>query len=92
MEFTLINLEDESEENAIFYKRLGDCLKIKPNEPTSAHWYDSGDFEKLVYMQGAQNDIFLGEFVRQFKGLSSTGKAKAITSQVSKEYRLLKNW
>jgi hypothetical protein len=89
MQFTMLTFEDESEETTIFYKRLGDCLKIKPNEPTSAHWYDSGDFEKLVYMQGAQNDIFLGEFVRQFKGLSSTGKAKAITSQVFKEYRLV---
>ncbi len=88
MEFTMLTFEDESEESAIFYKRLGDCQKITPNEPTSAHWYDSGDFEKLVYMQGAQNDIFLGEFVRQFRGLTSTGKAKAITSQI-KEYRLV---
>jgi hypothetical protein len=88
MEFTLINLEDESEESAIFYNSLSECRKIKPNEPTSVHWYDSGDYEKLVYLQGSQNDIELGKFVRQFRGLSSTGKAKAITSQL-KEYRLV---
>ena len=88
MQFTLINLEDESEETAIFYNSLSACQKIKPNEPTSAHWYDSGDYEKLVYLQGAQNDIELGKFVRQFRGLSSTGKAKAITSQL-KEYRFV---
>ena len=88
MEFTLINLEDELEETAVFYNSLSECQKITPNEPTSAHWYDSGDYEKLVYLQGAQNDIELGKFVRQFRGLSSTGKAKAITSQL-KEYRFV---
>ena len=88
MQFTLINLEDELEETAVFYNSLSECQKITPNEPNSAHWYDSGDYEKLVYLQGAQNDIELGKFVRQFRGLSSTGKAKAITSQL-KEYRFV---
>ena len=87
-QFTLVNLENESEEKAIFYNSLSECQKITPNEPTSAHWYDRGDYEKLVYLQGLQNDIELGKFVRQFRGLSSTGKAKAITSQL-KEYRLV---
>ena len=88
MQFTLVNLENESEETAIFYNSLSECQKIRPNEPTSAHWYDSGDYEKLVYLQGDQNDIELGKFVRQFRGLSSTGKAKIITSQL-KDYRLV---
>lgn len=88
MQFTLVNLENESEETAIFYNSLSECQKIRPNEPTSAHWYDSGDYEKLVYLQGDQNDIELGKFVRQFRGLSSTGKAKVITSQL-KDYRLV---
>lgn len=88
MQFTMVNLENELEETAIFYNSLSECQKIKPNEPTSAHWYDSSDYEKLVYLQGAQNDIELGKFVRQFRGLTSTGKAKAITSQL-KEYRLV---
>ena len=88
MQFTLVNLENELEETAIFYNSLSECQKIRPNEPTSAHWYDSGDYEKLVYLQGDQNDIELGKFVRQFRGLSSTGKAKVITSQL-KDYRLV---
>ena len=86
--FTMLTADEESEENAIFYNRLSDCLKIKPNEPTSAHWYGSGDFNKLVYLQAQQNDIELGKFVRQFRGLSSTGKAKVITSQL-KNFRLV---
>jgi hypothetical protein len=88
MQFTMVNLENELEETAIFYNSLSECQKIRPNEPTSAHWYDSGDYEKLVYLQGDQNDIELGKFVRQFRGLSSTGKAKVITSQL-KDYRLV---
>jgi hypothetical protein len=89
MEFTMLTFDAEPEESTDFYNSLSECQKIKPNEPTSAHWYDDGDFKKLVYLQGAQNDIELGKFVRKFRGLTSTGKAKAITSQVSKEYRLV---
>jgi DNA topoisomerase VI subunit A len=88
IEFTMLTFDDESEETATFYNSLSECQKIRPNEPTSAHWYDSGDYEKLVYLQGDQNDIELGKFVRQFRGLSSTGKAKVITSQL-KDYRLV---
>lgn len=82
LKFSMVNLEQELSENGDFYNRLTECNKIKPNEPTSAHWYDKGDFNKLVYMQGAQQDIGLGEFVRQFRGLSSSGKAKSITGKM----------
>ncbi len=64
--FSMVNPDGELAENDVFYKRLGDCLKIKPNEPTSAHWYNREDFNKLVYLQGSQNDIPIGLFVRQF--------------------------
>jgi len=86
--FSMLNFDDESQESVIFYKRLSNCRKIRPNEPTSAHWYEREDFNKLIYLQGAQHDIPLGEFIRQFKGLASTGKAKTITSQF-KDFRLV---
>ncbi len=82
IQFTMLTFDDELKKSAVFYNRLSECQKIKPNEPTSAHWYDRSDFNKLVYLQCAQNDIELGKFVRQFRGLSSTGKAKAITGKL----------
>jgi hypothetical protein len=80
LKLSMVNFKPELAESDVFYNQVSNCQKIKPNEPTSVHWYGSGDFNKLVYLQGSQNDIPLGEFVRQFKGLSSTGRAKAITN------------
>jgi len=82
LKVSMVNLDQELSESDVFYNRLANCNKIMPNEPTSAHWYDRGDFNKLVYMQGAQHDIPIGIFVRQFRGLSSTGKAKSITNKM----------
>ncbi|MDO9139140.1 MAG: hypothetical protein Q7U38_02265, partial [Methylobacter sp.] len=86
--FSMVIADEENAEIDEFYKRLGECQKIKPNEPTSAHWYGADDFEKLVFLQGSQKDIPLGEFVRQFRGLSSSAKAKQITGQL-KQFKLV---
>lgn len=82
LEFSMVNADEDFSESDDFYNKLADCQKIKPNEPTSSHCYDSGEFMKLVYLQGTQKDIPIGEFVRQFKGLSSTTKAKLITRNI----------
>jgi len=82
LKFSMVNLDSTLSESDDSYERLGECKKIKPNEPTSAYWYDQGDFYKLVYMQGTQNDIPLGKFVQQFRGLSSSSKAKSITNKM----------
>jgi hypothetical protein len=57
--------------------------KYVPTDPTSPHWYDRAAFERLVYSHIAHarnggEDILLRDFLRQFKGLSATKKAKAI--------------
>jgi hypothetical protein len=58
-------------------------FKYLPSDPTSAHWYSREDFRRLIYShisharKGGQ-DILLRDFVRQFKGLSSTKKAKEV--------------
>ena len=88
LEFSTVNLTKDVSKNDIFYNRLSECLKIKPNEATSPHWYDRSDFEKLVYLQGVQHDVELGKFIRQFKGLSATGRAKQITRSMA-GYRLV---
>jgi DNA topoisomerase VI subunit B len=65
----------------------GPFKKYVPSEPTSAHWYSPETLKKLVFshiahaMNGGR-DLPLGEFVRQFQGLSSTAKAKAVTKHL----------
>jgi hypothetical protein len=81
-EITKITSDDENSKSDDFYQKVANCLKIKPNAPTSAHWYDIPAFVKLVFLQGDQHDITIRDFVMQFDGLSSTGKAKKITSQL----------
>ncbi len=78
MQFSMVTLNYAFSESTISYNRLTECIKIKSNEPTSAHWYDLKDFSKLVYLQALQNDIGIGQFVRQSRGLASSGKAKEI--------------
>ncbi len=57
--------------------------KYVPSEPTSPHWYSTASLQALVfsYIANARNggrNLPLGEFVREFQGLSRTSKAKAI--------------
>jgi hypothetical protein len=62
-------------------------FKYLPSDPTSAHWYDAASFERLVYSHISHHrreggdDLRLREFVRQFKGLSATAKAKAVCAE-----------
>jgi DNA topoisomerase VI subunit B len=72
---------------AEIYKRTleGPIKKYVPSEPTSPHWYGTESLKALVFnhIAHARNggrDLPLGEFVRQFQGLSSTRKAKAVTT------------
>lgn len=63
----------------------GELAKYIPSDPTSAHWYDAAVLRTLVFnhivlADNGGRDMPLGEFVRQFRGLASTAKAKAITA------------
>jgi hypothetical protein len=80
---TMVTSDYENSENVVFYQKIADCSKIKPNAPTSSYWYNSHALVKLVFLQGDQHDITIRDFVRQFDGLSSTSKAKQITSQIT---------
>jgi Histidine kinase-, DNA gyrase B-, and HSP90-like ATPase len=78
-----------------FYKPLAEGFaKYTPGEPTSAHWYDEAALKTLVFShirharaEGGQ-DLPLGKFVRQFKGLSSTAKAREVCSHFPEIDRL----
>lgn len=67
--------------------------KPVPSDPTSIHWYDEPALTKLVFahIAAARNggrDIPLGEFVRTFDGLTSTGKAKTVRAELPGVERL----
>jgi len=69
------------------YKRTleGPIKKYVPSEPTSPHWYSTESLKGLIFNHIAHTraggrDLPIGEFVRQFQGLSSTRKAKAGTA------------
>jgi DNA topoisomerase VI subunit B len=65
-------------------------FKYVPSDPTSAHWYDVEAFKRLVYSHIGHHrheggdDLRLRDFVRQFKGLSATKKAKAVCEHFPK--------
>jgi len=57
--------------------------KWKPSDPTSPHWYEPEHFARLVsaYLSkdaGRDNERTVRELVAEFRGLSSTGKQKAV--------------
>lgn len=58
-------------------------VKWTPSSPSSPHWYDGAAFTALVYShirhtRNGHPDKPIGEFIREFDGLSSTVKAKAV--------------
>ena len=58
-----------------------------PSEPTSPHWYSPASLQTLVFShianaRGGGRGLPLGEFVREFRGLSRTSKAKAVCAEL----------
>jgi DNA topoisomerase VI subunit B len=59
--------------------------KFSTKDAASVHWYDLSAFKRLVYCyisdaQTGGTDILLRDFAMQFRGVSSTVKAKAVCS------------
>jgi DNA topoisomerase VI subunit B len=60
-----------------------DWRKFGPTDPTSPHWYDAESFARLLQLTiHATEDQPIRAFVRQFKGLSGTAKAKAVCREL----------
>ncbi len=71
----------------------GSFKKYRLTDPTSAHWYDGETMRRLVFNHIADarrggRDLPLGEFVRQFRGLSSSAKAKKVCAALPNIRRL----
>jgi hypothetical protein len=62
--------------------------KFMPTDPTAPAWYDGTALRTLVFnhIAAAQRagapGLTLGEFIRQFRGLSGTAKAKAVAADL----------
>jgi hypothetical protein len=64
----------------------GSWRKWLPTDLTSVHWYDLNSLKRLLFShigasQNGGRDLLLREFIRQFRGLSGTAKAKAVCDQ-----------
>jgi hypothetical protein len=60
----------------------GGRQKFLPTDLTSPWWYDVHAFKRLVFSYVAAGDKPLGEFMRQFRGLSNPGQAKKLRAEM----------
>jgi hypothetical protein len=76
---------DDDGEGAETYKATAadGWRKPVPADPTSAWWYDDAAFAKLAASKAAiGDDLPVGAFVAEFRGLSGTGKRKQVAAAV----------
>jgi len=88
---------DDSEEAKIYKSTREKTKKYLPSQPTSPHWYSPGSLKVLVFSHIAHarkggRDLPLGEFVRQFQGLTSTAKARAVAKQMGEGFTHLSDF
>ena len=68
-----------------------------PSQSTSPHWYSAESLKVLVFShighaRKGGRDLPLGEFVRQFQGLTSTAKARAVVKQIGEGFTHLSDF
>jgi DNA topoisomerase VI subunit B len=89
---------DDSEDAEIYKSTHEGALeKYMPSQPTSPHWYRSESLKVLVFShighaRKGRRDLPLGEFVRQFQGLTSTAKAKAVVNRMGEGFTHLSDF
>lgn len=76
-----------SEPSKIYKPSSSGLKKYRPTDPTSAHWYTPQALKRLIFSHVADankggRDLPLGEFIRQFKGLTSPAKAKTVREAI----------
>jgi DNA topoisomerase VI subunit B len=86
--FRYLAKTDSSEEVEIYKSTRENIKKYLPSQPTSPHWYSAESLRRLIFSHIAHakrggNDLPLGKFVRQFRGLTSTVKASVVCSRLS---------
>jgi hypothetical protein len=88
MRRSLTRAKSDGSEEVDIYKSTcgGQFKKYVPSQPTSPHWYSAESLKVLVFShightRKGERDLPLGEFIRQFQGLTSTAKARAVVGQ-----------
>jgi DNA topoisomerase VI subunit B len=96
-----VSYQDKSggSEEAEIYKSTheGPFKKYVPSQPTSPHWYRTESLKVLVFSHIGHaskggRDLPLGEFVRQFQGLTSTAKARTVVKQMGEGFTHLSDF
>jgi hypothetical protein len=89
---------DDSEDVEIYKStHEGPFKKYVPSQPTSPHWYSAESLKVLVfshigYARKGGRDLPLGEFVRQFQGLTSTAKARSVVKEMGEGFTHLSDF
>ena len=96
---SLIKDKSDGSEEAETYKSTheGSFKKYVPSQPTSPHWYSVESLKVLVFShighaRKGGRDLPLGEFIRQFQGLTSTAKARAVAKQMGEGFTHLSDF
>lgn len=72
-----------------------DWHKWTPKEPTSPYWYSLENIKKLISAHialsrnGSGRDLTIREFIKQFRGLTSTQRQKRITDHLPDDIKRL---
>jgi DNA topoisomerase VI subunit B len=91
--------KSDGSEEAEIYKSTheGPLKKYVPSQPTSPHWYRTESLKVLVFShighaRKGGRDLPLGEFVRQFQGLTSTAKARSVLKEMGEGFTHLSDF
>ena len=82
--------------NQTFPATAPDWQHWRPDRPTAPHWYTSDRFRALVALllnaeQRGGKARSINEFIREFHGLTGTGKAKAIAQAANLSNAMLRD-
>jgi hypothetical protein len=68
--------------------------KVKPNTPTSPHWYDVGSLERHLYahIKDSGKDLAIGKYIGTFSGLKRPPKQAAVREHLAYQMRYLSDF
>ena len=74
------------DEETVWNAKAPDWKRWSPNEPTAPHWYQSDHLRNLIALkigneQHNGDARTINQFIREFRGLTSTGKARDVAAK-----------
>ncbi|MFZ4539887.1 hypothetical protein [Propionivibrio sp.] len=84
LNLTVAWIDGSLDEVVVIKPTTGTWDKWKPSDPTSPHWYNLERLERLIAAYISKEPTkTVREFVAEFRGLSGTGKQKAVLDTLS---------